>query len=184
MAFNAVILAGGAAARLGGVDKASVELAGRTLLTWALDAVIDAGEVVVVGDPVPTDRPVTFTREDPRHGGPAAGLLTGRDALLRDRPTLAVLACDMPYVTAHTFRRLREAMEGHDGAILVDPSGHRQLAFVVSLPRLDEVAPGFEHRHNLAIHRLLRPLDLAEVPAVGDEHRDVDTWEDLRDLGG
>ena len=53
-AFSAVVLAGGVAARLDGVDKGSVELDGRTLLTWALDAVIDAAEVVVVGDPVPT----------------------------------------------------------------------------------------------------------------------------------
>ena len=57
---------------------------------------IDAGEVVVVGDQVPTERPVTFTREDPQHGGPVAAMLTGRDALLNDAPWLAVLACDMP----------------------------------------------------------------------------------------
>ena len=29
---------------------------------------------------------------------------------------------------------------------------------------------------------LLADLDLAEVPAVDEEHRDVDTWADLRDL--
>jgi len=29
---------------------------------------------------------------------------------------------------------------------------------------------------------LLAPLDLAEVPALGDEARDVDGWADLRDL--
>ena len=82
--FCAVVLAGGRAARLGGADKASVEVDGRTLLAHALDAVIDAAEVVVVGEHVPTDRPVTFILEDPRYGGPAAALLTGRDALLRD----------------------------------------------------------------------------------------------------
>ena len=102
------MLAGGAAARLDGADKASVELDGRTLLTWALDAVLDAAEVVVVGDPVPTHRPVTFTREDPRYGGPVAALLTGRDALLDRRGALAVLACDMPHLTPATFRRLRD----------------------------------------------------------------------------
>src|SRR3954470_16309513 len=91
-AFSAVVLAGGVAARLDGVDKASVELDGRTLLAWALDAVVDASEVVVVGDPVPTERPVTFTRENPRYGGPVAALLTGRDALLDPRSWLAVLA--------------------------------------------------------------------------------------------
>ena len=63
--MHAVVLAGGTAARLDGVDKASVEYAGRTLLEHALDAVVDAAEVVVVGEPVPTERPVTFVRRGP-----------------------------------------------------------------------------------------------------------------------
>ena len=180
--FSAVVLAGGVAARLDGVDKSSVELHGRTLLTWALDAVLDAAEVVVVGDPVPTHRPVTFTRENPRHGGPVAALLTGRDALLDPRGAVAVLACDMPYLTAHTFQRLRAASDGHDGAALTGPDGRRQLAMVLDVARLDEVRPSLEEQHNLALHRLLAPLDLAEVAAEGREHRDVDTWADLRDL--
>lgn len=180
--FNAVVLAGGTAARLDGVDKASVEHQGRTLLTWALDAVIDAGEVVVVGDPVPTERAVTFVREDPRHGGPVAAMLTGRDALLRDRPWLAVLACDMPFLTPVTFRRLREASVGRDGAALFGPDGRRQLVFVVAPGALDAVRPGLEEQHGAALQPLMARLDLADVPSVGDEHRDVDTWADLRDL--
>jgi molybdopterin-guanine dinucleotide biosynthesis protein A len=180
--FNAVVLAGGTAARLGGVDKASVEHGGRTLLSWALDAVIDAGEVVVVGDPVPTERPVTFTREDPRHGGPVAAMLTGRDALLYDRPLLAVLACDMPCIKPSTFRRLRDAADGRDGAVLVGPDGRRQLALVVEVGALDAVRPDHEAQHGAALQPLLAVLDLAEVASAGDEHRDVDTWADLRDL--
>jgi molybdopterin-guanine dinucleotide biosynthesis protein A len=184
-AFSAVVLAGGVAARLDGADKSSIELNGRTLLTWALDAVVDAAEVVVVGDPVPTHRPVTFTREDPRHGGPVAALLTGRDALLDPRGTVAVLACDMPFLTAGTFQRLREAAEGSEGsegAVLIGPDGRRQLAMVLDLARLDDVRPSVEEQHNLALHRLLEPLDLTEVPAEGREHRDIDTWADVRDL--
>ena len=180
--FTAVVLAGGTAVRLDGADKPSVELHGRTLLTWALDAVLDAAEVVVVGDPVPTHRPVTFTREDPRHGGPVAALLTGRDALLDPRGTVAVLACDMPYLTPGTFQRLRAAAAGRDGAVLVGPDGRRQLAMVLHVARLDAVRPGLEEQHGLALHRLLAPLDLVEVAAEGREHRDVDTWADVRDL--
>ena len=180
--FSAVILAGGAAVRLDGADKATVELDGRTLLAWALDAVVDAREVVVVGDPVPTERPVTFTRESPRHGGPVAALLTGRDALLEPQPTLAVLACDMPFVTAGTLRKLREGARDRDGAVLVGPEGRRQLALVIDLARLDAVRPGHEDQHDMALHRLLDGLDLAEVAAEGREHRDVDTWADVRDL--
>jgi molybdopterin-guanine dinucleotide biosynthesis protein A len=180
--FSAVVLAGGTAARLGGVDKASIEHAGRTLLEWALDALLDASEVVVVGDPVPTTRPVTFTRENPRYGGPVAALLTGRDALLRRPRTLGVLAVDMPRVTAYTFRRLHEAAVGHDGAFLTDGDGRRQLAGVLDVDRLDAVRPDHETQHGMALHRLLSGLDLATVGPEGEEARDVDTWADLRDL--
>jgi molybdopterin-guanine dinucleotide biosynthesis protein A len=180
--FCAVVLAGGRAARLGGADKASMEVDGRTLLAHALDAVIDAAEVVVVGDHVPTDRPVTFTLENPRYGGPAAALLTGRDALLRTTTRLAVLAVDMPHLSAGTFRRLLEAAPDGDGAVLTDPEGRRQLAFVVDIARLDAVRPHHEDQHDLPLHRLLASLDLVEVPSAGPEHRDVDTWADLRDL--
>ncbi|MEP7739370.1 NTP transferase domain-containing protein [Nocardioides sp. 31GB23] len=187
--FSAVVLAGGTAVRLDGADKASVELHGRTLLTHALDACLDAREVVVVGDPVPTHRPVTFTREDPRHGGPVAALLTGRDALLRPARLLGVLAVDMPHVGPGTFARLRRAVGGRvdapverDGAVLVAPDGRHALALVLRTDRLDDVRPTHEEQHGMALRRLLARLDLAEVPALGREHRDVDTWADLRDL--
>jgi len=180
--LGAVVLAGGTAARMGGADKASIELDGRTLLAWALDAVVDAGEVVVLGDWVRTDRPVTFTREDPAQGGPAAGLLAGLDAFARRPARLVVLAVDMPRVSMDTVARLRAAAEGHDGAVLCGPGGRRQLAMVLDAERLHAVRPPYAEEHGLPLHRLLAPLDLAEVPARGDEAWDVDGWADLRDL--
>jgi molybdopterin-guanine dinucleotide biosynthesis protein A len=183
--FSGVVLAGGTAARMDGIDKASLEVGGRTLLEIALDAFLDADEVVVVGPrTVPTARPVTFTREDPPRGGPVAGLLTGVDALLR-RPTLVgVLAVDMPRVSSYTMRRLREAATGHDGAFLVDPDGRRQLAGVLVAARLAEVRPDLESQHGMSMRRLLADLDLAAVDPVDEEARDIDSWSDLRDLDG
>src|SRR5687768_2381158 len=102
-----------------GIDKASVEVGGVTLLELAIEAFLDADEVVVAGpETVRTHRPVTFVREDPPRGGPVAGLLTGVDALLRPPRVVGVLAVDMPRVTPYTFRRLRAAALGHDGAFL------------------------------------------------------------------
>ena len=183
--FCGVVLAGGTAARMDGVDKASVELHGRTLLELAVDAFVDAVEVVVVGPAsVRTERPVTFVTEDPPRGGPVAGLLTGVDALLHRPALIGVLAVDMPRVTPATLRRLREAAVGRDGAFLVDGDGRRQLAGVLDAARLAGVRPGLEAQHGMALHRLLAPLDLAEVPSTGDEAVDIDSWADLRDLGG
>lgn len=180
--WSAIVLAGGRGARLDGADKAAVRLGGRTLLAWVLDAVGDADEVVVVGDAVPTERVVRFTRESPRYGGPAAGLLSGLDAL-EDPPTwVAVVAVDMPRLSRATMQRLMDATVEHDGAVLVGPDGRRQLALVVASARLQEVRPDRAHQRDLALWRLLAPLDLVEVAAVGDEHRDVDTWTDLDQL--
>ena len=181
--FCGVVLAGGTAARMDGVDKSSVELHGRSLLEHAVDAFLDADEVVVVGPPsVPTARPVTFACEDPPRGGPVAGLLTGVDALLRRPRLVGVLAVDMPRVTAATMRRLRDAATGRDGAFLVGGDGRRQLAGVLDAARLADVRPDLEGQHGMAMHRLLASLDLAEVRASGAEAVDIDTWSDLRDL--
>jgi molybdopterin-guanine dinucleotide biosynthesis protein A len=182
-----VVLAGGGGVRLGGVDKASIELEGQTLLERALSATSAADEVVVVGGDVPTSRPVTWTRENPPGGGPAAGLLAGLDALARPPEVVCVLAVDMPRVTAETVGRLVDVLTSEpdsDGACLVDQAGHRQpLAAVYRYAALSGARPpeaGAEH--GMSTRRLLAPLRLVDVPARADEARDVDTWEDLRDL--
>ena len=174
-----MILAGGTAARLDGLDKASLELGGTTFLERALAATGDAGEVVVVGEPVPTSRPVTFVREDPPLGGPVAGLVAGRRALAGRPDAVVVLAVDMPLVTAATVRRLAAA-EGRDGAVLTDPDGRRRLVLLLRTGALDAATTG--DPHGRSVRSLLRPLELADVPAEGSEAYGVDTPRDLRDL--
>jgi molybdopterin-guanine dinucleotide biosynthesis protein A len=185
--LGAVVLCGGTGARMGGVDKGSIEVGGVTLLERALAATMSALEVVVVGDQVPTSRPTTWTREDPHGGGPAAGLLAGLDRFLRPPDLVCVLAVDMPKVNAGTVARLTWAVEASaevDGAVLVDPDGRAQsLAAVYRYDALQRARPrDSEAEHGLAVRRLVDGMRLAEVPAVGDEARDVDTWSDLRAL--
>lgn len=187
--LGAVVLSGGTAARMGGVDKASIEVGGVSLLERALAATMAAVEVVVVGAEVPTSRRVSFTREDPPGGGPAAGLLAGLDRFARTPDLVCVLAVDMPRVGAGTVARLTWAVEadaGVDGAWLVDADGRAQpLAAVYRASALAAVRPASrEDEHGLPVRRLLAGLRMATVSPVGDEARDVDTWADLRDLGG
>jgi molybdopterin-guanine dinucleotide biosynthesis protein A len=180
MTLAAVILAGGKASRLSGVDKTQLEVGGRTLLRRALDAVAGASPVVVVG-PRRDVSGVVWTREDPPGSGPLAGLAAGLAALPDGVSEVAVLAADLVGVTPATIGRLRLALAADPhagGAVLVDRAGVRQWllgAWRVSLLR-KEMPPdprGLPLRHVLAS---LRPVEVVAGPG---ETADVDTPEDL-----
>ncbi|GAA1848172.1 molybdenum cofactor guanylyltransferase [Myceligenerans crystallogenes] len=88
-AHDAIILAGGRAARLGGASKPALTAGGVPLLHRALDAAGAAGRIAVVGpDDLagllaahPAAARSTLTREVPAFGGPAAGIAAGLAAL-------------------------------------------------------------------------------------------------------
>ena len=181
-----VLLTGGTGERLGGADKAALVADGRTLLERGLDALSAAAATVVVGPEVATssDR-VSFVREEPAGAGPAAGLLAGLDVGLARTGAaewVAVLAVDMPWVTDATVARLLAAAleAGSDGAVLVGPDGRRQLCAVLGLAPLKAVRP--DDATGLGFFRLLRDLELVDVPAEGREAVDVDTPDDLAAL--
>ncbi len=184
----AVVLTGGTGVRLGGADKASLELDGRTLLAHALAATTGVSETVVVGSEVDTARPVRWTREDPPGGGPAAGLLAGLDALAVQGGLVCVLAVDMPRFSAATLTRLVDVLESAgdsaDAACLVDGGGRVQwLAGVYRYDALAAARPADRaEEHGMSTRRLMSRLRIVGVPAVEDEAHDVDTWEDLRRL--
>jgi molybdopterin-guanine dinucleotide biosynthesis protein A len=185
--LGAVVLTGGGGVRLGGADKATIEVGGQTLLEHALAALDGVPEVVVVGSEVPTSRPVTFTREDPPGGGPAAGLLAGLGRFARQPAYVVALAVDMPLVTTDTVARLTAAVQlpGVEGAVLVDAAGRQQyLCAAYSVAALARAAQEADETsgHGLSMRRLLGQLRLETVPAVGAESQDLDTWEDLARL--
>jgi len=185
--LGAVVLTGGTGSRLGGVNKSSIQVGGITLLERAITATVSADEVVVVGEQVLTSRPVTWTREDPVGGGPAAGLLAGIDVFEVPPELVCVLAVDMPRVTTSTVARLLDALteDDHaDAAVVVDEDGEQQtLAGVYRYAALMSARPAnCEHEHGLSIRRLVSALRMIGIRAVGEEARDVDTWEDLRTL--
>jgi molybdopterin-guanine dinucleotide biosynthesis protein A len=97
----ALILAGGKATRLGGVDKRELVIEGRTIFERQLEAL--PGLELLVSSPhdIPGHRTVRDAIPD---GGPLAGIAAG---LAAARTTwLLVLAGDMPYITAAFIDRL------------------------------------------------------------------------------
>lgn len=176
-----MVLAGGAGRRLGGRHKPGIRVAGRTLLDHVLAALADAGRVVVVGSRQPTERPVTWTCEEPPGGGPVAALAAGLAVCGDDAPTVVVLAADLVGVTAGTVDRLRAELERRpdvDGVVLRDHTGRPQwLIGAWRTARLRAALPATPH--GTALYATLKALTVAEVPELPGESDDVDTPDDL-----
>lgn len=125
-AWDALVLAGGAARRLGGRDKPAEMVGGRGLLHRVLDAVGGAEQVIVVGPVRPTARAVSWTREDPPGSGPVPALAAG---LAKVRaPLVMVLAADLPFLATAVVQRLASAVfcSAAAGAVVVDDTGASQ----------------------------------------------------------
>jgi molybdopterin-guanine dinucleotide biosynthesis protein A len=125
--YDAILLTGGSARRLGGAYKPAIVVGGRPLAARVAGAVADASRVVVVGPPAPGVTADVVTSESPAGGGPAAALEAGLAHVTA--PVVAALAGDLPFLTAAVVDELRLALAADltaAAALLVDDSGRDQ----------------------------------------------------------
>lgn len=182
LAFDAVVLAGGPSARLGGADKALLEVGGETMLDLALRAVRRAGRTICAGPERATGSRVVWAREDPPGSGPVAAIAAG--LRLATAPVVVVLAVDMPFVTEEVVSGLVHACTRGDAAALIDGTGTIQplaAAYRVDDLRCRLAALGDETGGS--VKGLLRDVDWAVVHAP-EAAIDVDTWDELRAVAG
>ncbi|MBD0423638.1 molybdenum cofactor guanylyltransferase [Streptomyces sp. TRM S81-3] len=182
-AWDAVVLAGGAARRLGGADKPGVRVGGRALLDRVLAACAGARTTVVVADPRPTARPVTWAREDPPGGGPLAALAAGLRHTTAEH--VVVVSADLPFLDARTVERLLSALvaEAAEGALLIDAEGRDQplvAAYRASAVRRELAALTGDRAGpaGLPLRRLTAGLRLTRVHGPVAAF-DCDTWDDI-----
>lgn len=178
-----IVLAGGSALRLSGVDKPMLTIGGVPLLRRVIDALAAAREVVVVGPERDGIDGVHWAREDPPGGGPVAALAAGLgrcgDVGCGSRCDVALLAGDLAGLTQDVVTLLRDAIGDNDGAVLVDPDGRRQwLAGVWRADALRAALPA--EPAGTALRAMLGALAVTEVAASARQTADVDTEADLR----
>jgi molybdopterin-guanine dinucleotide biosynthesis protein A len=128
----AAILAGGRAKRLGGADKATLMVGGAQILDRQLDALREvASAVFVVGRDAPawSKRGLTVVPDDVPDAGALGGIFTAITRSPSER-TL-VVACDMPFLSAHLFRRM-SAEEDADLVIPRSARGYEPLCAIYS----------------------------------------------------
>lgn len=143
-AIGCVILAGGLARRMEGRDKGLVELAGKPMVQWVLDAVTPQVDAVLIN--ANRNKP-DYERFGPAvagdliegHLGPLAGLLTGFKTL--QLPTVFMCPCDSPFLPADMVSRLYASLQNAQADIAVAHDGDRMqpvfcLARESTLPSL------------------------------------------------
>ncbi|CAN5420115.1 hypothetical protein BH18ACT1_BH18ACT1_17400 [soil metagenome] len=117
----------------------------------------------------------------PGHG-PLGGLVTALTQA--EEPVVAVLACDLPLVTAGAVRAVVDGLGGHDVAVAAaDGRRHPLLAAyrVTALGGLEDALGAGE----LALRRALRRLDVVEVPLADPAWAtNVNQPEDVAGLSG
>ena len=190
-AYAAVVLTGGAARRMGGVDKPARPVGGRPMLHRVLAAVADAEPRIVVGSADAVPEGVRVTREDPPGGGPVAATAAGLALLDPGTTTVALLAGDLPLLTAEAVADLLGQLSGSpaDGVCYLDDEGRRQqlcgvwrvAALRGALDRLAGERGGT--LDGASMRALLAGLTVREVAWAGTGPPpwfDCDTDEDVR----
>lgn len=191
MGLAVIVLAGGESRRFGS-DKLVALLDGRTLLDHALDGIPAGAMVAVVGPERPLSRAVTFLREDPPGGGPAAGLITGlRWALGRHASVIATLPGDAPAGGLAAMRLVDAVVNAGastEAVVAVDAEGREQVLQLALRPSIAQAlielaGPGAGHGES--VRRLLHRLDPhpRQVELSADLTSDIDTTAQLRARG-
>ncbi|WP_155369566.1 molybdenum cofactor guanylyltransferase [Catellatospora vulcania] len=180
-----MVLAGGAARRMGGLAKPLLPVGGVPMLRRVLSAVADARPLVVVGGPelaaeLPTG--ALLTREDPPGGGPVAAIAAGAAALPEtgDSGRVLVVAADLPFLTREAVAALL-AVDA-DVVMFTDPDGRRQhLCAAWRLGALRAALPA--SAHGAPMRALLADADVVELPWAGAGPApwyDCDTPDELK----
>ncbi|MGN9840368.1 NTP transferase domain-containing protein [Nonomuraea sp. H19] len=172
--YDAVILAGGEARRLGGADKPALTVGARSLVENVVAAASGARRTIVVG-PGRAIPGVVFTREDPPRSGPVPALAAGLEHVTA--PWVALLAGDLPFLTAAHVTALVAAAGPAGGAVMVDDGGREQwLAGAWPAAALKAALGSYAGR---SLKGLLGPLVAARLALPGRPWFDCDTMDDL-----
>ena len=137
-AVTGVILAGGRGARMGGVDKGLVEVAGRPMVEHVLTAIERQAGAVAINANRSTERyaryghPVIADRMD-GFQGPLAGMASALAAAATE--FVLVVPCDSPLVDASLGPRLHAALVEREADVAVAHDGERMHPVFVLLRR-------------------------------------------------
>lgn len=193
MKKTAVILVGGEARRVNGLEKYFFTMGGKTFIQRLLDSLEKSvDEVILVAkDPAQCERfahlkGVRCVTDIRRGFGPIGGLHAGANAASGD--ALFVCACDMPCVSTEVVNRLFALLEDYDAAI---PCWNTDMMEPLhAVYRRESLLGYLEHHESLSLRKMVREMrsryvDVQSLHDVDPELRtftNINKIEDLKRL--
>jgi molybdopterin-guanine dinucleotide biosynthesis protein A len=188
MSITGVILAGGLARRMGGVDKGLVEFAGKPMVAHVVDRLRPQVDEILINANREIERYADFGYEvisDEIEGfaGPLAGLHRGMCAAIH--PFVMTAPCDSPFLPADLAGRLMKALISDNVDIAVAKTGSQtQPVFCLCRKHLKDHLENFMQHGGSKMRAWHGTLKVAEV-AFDDKPEaftNINTIEELESL--
>jgi molybdopterin-guanine dinucleotide biosynthesis protein A len=174
--IDSIVVAGGQASRIGGLDKTMLPLGvnGGSLLSEVISAC--PGDVFVVGKPREIPLPITWVPDLVEAGGPAAGIWAGLMHINSEYVFITAADQQLPKEIAE---KICSAAMGKDGAWALRSDGQGQPLLVCVKTDLIRALLSESKGVNASPLRLMHKLNLVGVKVNEGDIRDIDTWSDV-----
>jgi molybdopterin-guanine dinucleotide biosynthesis protein A len=188
LSISGIILAGGLARRMNGVDKGLVEFAGKPMVAHVLARLQPQVDEILINANREIERYAAFGHavipdEIAGFAGPLAGLHRGMIAA--GQPYVMTVPCDSPYLPADLAARLMHALNAHKADLAVAKTGHQaHPVFCLCRKALAPHLEAFLRNGGRKIDAWYATLKVVEV-AFDDEadaFANINTLEELKSL--
>lgn len=194
MSYSALILAGGMGSRLGYQEKALIDINGKPLIAYVIEALENLADNIIIsvrdraqGELLEPHVHHRFAYDTKKNIGPLAGILSGLLACKEEYCFIA--ACDMPFINEKVVKLLFRTSKKYEAAIPRWENGSLEPLHAVyrCKPMIIETKQAIESNENI----ILAPISKLNVNYVGiDEIKkndpdlrtfmNINTYEDIQ----
>lgn len=194
--YSALILAGGEGKRLGYKEKALIDINGRPLISFVIEALEKAVDELIIsvrdkaqGELFEAYSHYKLAYDSHKNTGPLAGILSGLEAC--ESEYCFVAACDMPFINEKVVKLLFKKCENYEAAIPRWEDGFLEPLHAVYKvkPMIRETKIAIKKGENIILAPVFKLnvnyIEISEIKKIDPELRtfmNINTYEDIQSI--
>jgi molybdenum cofactor guanylyltransferase len=188
MSITGIVLAGGLARRMGGIDKGLIQLAGKPMVSHVLERLKPQVDEILINANREIEHYAAYgysivSDEIEGYAGPLAGLHRGMSA--SSQPFVMTVPCDSPFLPTDLAERLMAGLLDNEAEIAVAKTGiQAHPVFCLCRKNLKPHLEAFLHAGGRKIDTWYGTLNVVEI-AFDDKPEafvNINTIEELKSL--